>query len=824
VTTRRDFLKSTALTAAAALLRGSTEGASISRVGDVSSKLVTGWEYHRGSLGGPWDAWRADPGNKIDWTPVLVPHCFNGRDAVDPDEPYYQGHGWYRIKLKLENPFPNGRTLLHFEGAGQKSETFVYLDRVTQHIGGYDEFVVDITEAAAKTLKRQDAKGEVPLAILCDNSRDPEMIPSSLNDFSCYGGLYRPVNLVYVPPISIERVHVDAAVQSGQMGKISIKARLYNPRALRQEIQIFVRVFSPEGSLIHNISPKLTVWEGERELSAFEVTIPELWSPSRPSLYRCELGLSGNDGTIAATERFGFRYFEFVKHGPFKLNGERLLLRGTQRQEDHAQLGAAMPDDLVRKEMELIKALGANFVRLGHSQQSRSVLALCDELGLLVWEEIPWSRGGLGGERYKQQARNMLCAMIDQHYNHPSVIFWGLGNENDWPGDFPEFDKNKIRAFMTELNDTAHKLDPLRKTAIRRCDFCKDIVDVYSPSIWAGWYQGKYTDYKDRSQKEMEKVDHFVHMEWGGDSHALRHSEDPDRCLAKIVSGQANDPKDLDHLLNSGQDRAATNGDWSETYVCNLFDWHLKEQETMPWLSGSAQWVFKDFATPLRADNPIPRVNQKGVVERDLTLKEGYYVFQSYWTEKPMIHIYGHSWPVRWGDPDEQKLVKVYSNCETAELFLNGVSSGVKKRNSQDFPAAGLRWLVKFKPGENHLRASGQKNGRAVVDEIRFQYQAQKWEKPARFELREKSRDSQRVTLEARLLDKADVLCLDAHDLVHFGITGDGALLDNLGTSRGARSVQLYNGRAEISLRTNGGKSIVSISSKPLPTAFITVA
>ena len=118
----------------------------------------------------------------------------------------------------------------------------------------------------------------------------------------------------------------------------------------------------------------------------------------------------------------------------------------------------------------------------------------------MVWEEIPWCRGGLGGDVYKEQARRMLTNMIEQHYNHPSVIIWGLGNENDWPGDFTEFDKEKIRTFMKELNDLSHKLDPSRKTAIRRCDFCKDIVDVYSPSIWAGWYRGIYTEYKEVSK------------------------------------------------------------------------------------------------------------------------------------------------------------------------------------------------------------------------------------------------------------------------------------------------------------------------------------
>src|ERR1700747_2394014 len=107
----------------------------------------------------------------------------------------------------------------------------------------------------------------------------------------------------------------------------------------------------------------------------------------------------------------------------------------------------------------------------------------------------------------------------------------------------------------------------------------------------------------------MKKVDCFLHMEWGGDSHAGRHAEDPDRVLARIATGHGTDERDRDFLLTGGQSRASKDGDWSETYICNLFDWHLKEQETMPSLTGAAQWIFKDFATPLRPTNPIPRVN-----------------------------------------------------------------------------------------------------------------------------------------------------------------------------------------------------------------------
>ncbi|SPF33946.1 Glycoside hydrolase family 2, sugar binding (fragment) [Candidatus Sulfopaludibacter sp. SbA4] len=214
-------------------------------------------------------------------------------------------------------------------------------------------------------------------------------------------------------------------------------------------------------------------------------------------------------GVQKLDERFGLRSFDFPKHGVFRFNGEKLFLRGTQRHQDHAGLGAAMTDDLVRKEMQMVKDMGANFIRLGHYQQPRLVLDLCDELGLIVWEEVCWCRGGVGGEEYKEQGRRMLRNMIDQHRNHPSVVFWGLGNETDWPGDFEVQDKDKIRAYMAELNGIAHKLDPSRLTAIRRNEFASEIPDVYSPSIWAGWYSGRYTEYKASPARPISSSTNF---------------------------------------------------------------------------------------------------------------------------------------------------------------------------------------------------------------------------------------------------------------------------------------------------------------------------
>lgn len=204
----------------------------------------------------------------------------------------------------------------------------------------------------------------------------------------------------------------------------------------------------------------------------------------------------------------------------------------------------------------------------------------------------------------------------------------------------------------------------------------------------------------------------------------------------------------------------------------------------------------------------------KGVVERDLTPKETYYVFQSYWAKKPMIHIYGHTWPIRWGKPEEMKEILVYSNCPQVELIVNGVPQGIKKRNSQDYPAAGLHWNCKLQAGENTVIALSK--GKAVVaDTLRFVYETRTWGKPAQLQAKvthcggESSGDISMV--EVQLTDAKGVPCLDAVNYIEFGLAGDGQLIENQGTSTGSRKVQAYNGRAAIRVDKRKGESVVSV-------------
>jgi beta-galactosidase len=197
---------------------------------DVSApapqRLDSGWQFRQGTIGGIDEVWRSEKDPL--WSPAELPHCFNGQDACDPDKAYFRGQGWYRIQLPLNNPFPDGRTILHFQGAGQTTTLWVGSLLIGTHKGGYDEFAFDITDAVQQ-LHPTAKSDSIPVAVLCDNSSDRDRVPSDLSDFCLYGGLYRHVNLLHLPAVSIERVHVLPTLTNEGHAQVSVKARLYNP-------------------------------------------------------------------------------------------------------------------------------------------------------------------------------------------------------------------------------------------------------------------------------------------------------------------------------------------------------------------------------------------------------------------------------------------------------------------------------------------------------------------------------------------------------------------------------------------------------------------
>ncbi|MEM9987618.1 MAG: sugar-binding domain-containing protein, partial [Bacteroidota bacterium] len=282
----------------------------------AQAQPIQNWEFAQREFGGTWELWRNIAYEGAVWSPVTVPHCFNARDAVDPYVKYYQGEGWYRTGLDIQNPYPQGRTLLHFEGVGQKARVYVYQTPVGFHQGGYDEFTIDLTDAVANyrseapALPRKTYGTRIPVAVCADNTRDLNSIPSDLSDFNLYGGMYRKVHLRYVPAISLERVHIASEVnEAGDLARLLIKPLIYNPTHQVSDLEISVKIKDSAGQLVAEAAQRMPLSSaGEFPLSLED---PALWSPGKPELYTCEVSLVSEFGTQELTETFGIRSFFF---------------------------------------------------------------------------------------------------------------------------------------------------------------------------------------------------------------------------------------------------------------------------------------------------------------------------------------------------------------------------------------------------------------------------------------------------------------------------------------------------------------------------------
>jgi len=745
------------------------------------------------------------------WESIALPHTWNAEDVVDLQPGYRRSASWYKKTISFDEVSPDRLYQLYFESANIVSEVYVNGEFAGKHIGGYVGFKID--------LSRFIVKGENTVLVRVDNGYHPEIIPSQQSDFFIYGGITRDVYLITEPLQHLGKIKINTPSVSKSKGLLTINAQIENLNS--KDLKLQGILFDPNGK---KVSQKTVSVSGASPAIHFNpISSPMLWDTETPHLYKVTLLLTENGKLIdKKEEKFGFRWFEFKDHGPFFLNGKRLLLRGTHRHEEHAGKGAAMSNEAHYADLRSIKAMGANFVRLAHYPQDPEVYKACDELGLLVWDELPWCRGGVGNRAWKENTKRLLIEMIEQNYNHPSIIIWSLGNEMYW---LPEFENGDdpafINPFLKELNQLSHELDPYRKTAVRKYYEGADIVDVFSPSIWSGWYSGSYKSYQKAIDTYKKEYKHFIHAEYGGSSHVGRHSENPVTGEGVIKSEGWEE-----EIVQTQVDNIAKIGDWSENYIVDLFDWHLRVSESDPDFVGNIQWAFKDFGTPLRPENDIPYINQKGLTDRNGNPKDAYFVFKSYWSDEPFVYIESHTWTDRQGPEDVKRNISVFSNCKEVELFVNGKSLGTKQKDIQHFPASGLNWDVLFKDGQNTLIAIGKdKSGREFKDEIEVNYRYQKNEPAKNLTLSYLILSNGHLLVTAQAVDKNGLRCLDYEKKVYFQCLSGGETIKNQGTPTGSETISMANGKASIEVKPNknGNKIVMSVLNQDFKGTYLDI-
>jgi beta-galactosidase len=730
---------------------------------------------------------------------INLPHTWNQWDVVDVEPGYRRSASWYCKKILIPYSKTNNYRLF-FEGSN--ITTHVYINKVLagSHQGGYVPFYIDISKFV-KPGKLND------LDIRVDNSFDPDIIPSQKADFFIYGGIIRDLWLETLPSSYITSLKVSPYNVSDSSASTSIKFDVSS--------SINTDKCTVEVTLKDKSTGKTALTHAQAligKLSNIELPIlqnPMLWSPDIPNLYTIEIKLKDGRKTLDETSsQVGYRWFTFDDTGAFILNGKRLLLRGTHLHEDHAGTGAAMPDDLRVNDLRAIKDMGANFIRLAHYPQDPIIYKTCDELGLIVWDELPWCRGGIGKETWKANTSRLLSEQINMNFNHPSIFFWSLGNEVYWLPDFENGgDSAAINEYLTQLNSQAHTLDPYRMTAIRKYYEGSSIVDVFSPSIWSGWYAGLYDQYKHALETNLKKYKRFLHMEYGGNSLIGRHKDKPFDGKDKINS----DPNWTEVANQVNVVNVAKYGDQSESYITDLFDWYLSTSESQPNFAGNAQWAFKDFATPLRPEESIPFMNLKGLVDREGKPKDAYYVFKSYWAKQPFTYIQSHSCDYRVNAVTNIHPIRVYANTDQVELFSNGKALGIKTKEKNKFPAGGLVWDVAFADGQNSLKAIGYNAGKQVyVDSMNLTFTSKMHDKAEEIALTYLRRKDGLFEVVATAIDQKGNRVVDYEKRVYFAHEGDGKLIINHGTSDKSHTLEMANGRATILLKPEkSGKCII---------------
>ena len=432
------------------------------------------------------DAWKPafdDSG----WSRVFLPHSWdqtahNAWVATN----HWRGIGWYRKQFVVPQSAAGQRVLLEFEGASQVTKVWVNGTGIGEHVGGYTGFAFDVTDAVKPGQKNL-------LALRIDNTNSPNIPPANESNISIYGGLYRDVWLHITSPISIPLDGV--AITTPEVSKDRSTVRVQTE--VKNYLTVPVRVWCSSEVIARN-GEAVAKGEAEKELPAGATVIfdqprlvvakPDLWHPDHPNLYSLRSRLYRSDQLVdEISTQFGIRVMGYIPGKGYTINNEFINLHGVNRRQDYGYLADALPDSISHHDMEIIKELGANVVRTAHYVQDKSIPEAADELGLLVWEEIPnikiydysptASRNG--DSRYTRKlVDNCLVAMremIRRDRNHPSIIIWGLGD--DMTG-YPYLED------LQEMNARAHELDPTRWTAGRVYPMITDVRDPTNGSYF----------------------------------------------------------------------------------------------------------------------------------------------------------------------------------------------------------------------------------------------------------------------------------------------------------------------------------------------------
>ena len=562
-----------------------------------------------------------------DWTAVDVPHTWNAKDGQDGGNDYWRGACTYRKRFPAPAFDPERQTVyLEFRGVNATADVTLNGRPVAHHDGGYSTFRVEIADALLP---------ENELEVRVDNSVNDRVYPQKA-DFTFYGGIYRSVLLLVVDKLHFDLDHFGGPglrvtpTVDGTTGKVRVES--------------WANTADPQVEVVLTDAQGNTVASGTGAAVTLDIPDVHLWDGvDDPYLYTATLRLM-RDGEAAdqISCRFGVRTFRVDPQEGFFLNGRPYPLRGVSRHQDWKGIGNALTEEHHRKDMELIREIGANTIRLAHYQHDQYFYDLCDQYGMVVWAEIPYISEHMPNGR--DNTVSQMKELITQNYNHPCIVTWGLSNEIT----ISTKDKADMLDNHRMLNDLCHQMDPTRPTTLACYAMCgpfnksAHISDLVSWNLYLGWYVPGL----------------FLNDWWI----SFFHKVFPKRCLGFSEYGCEAMPN-----LHSSKPRR---GDHTEEYQAVYHEFMLKCFQRHPYMWATHVWNMFDFAADARDQGGEPGMNHKGLVTFDRQIKkDSFYLYKAYWSREPFVHLCGS----RYVDRTEAVTqVKVYSNQPEVSLYCNG--------------------------------------------------------------------------------------------------------------------------------------------------------
>lgn len=555
---------------------------------------------------------------------ISLPHTWNAADGQDGGNDYHRGTCYYVRKLHKPALNAGEQAYLEFLGAAMIADIYVNGKLMTHHEGGYSTFRVNIT----------DVLTDENTIVAALNNDDNTICYPQKADFTFYGGLYRMVNLIVVPESHFE---LDYCGTPGM--KVTPCVNLSEKTA-----SILAEAWTTtESDVTFTIDGQSQTVPAQQNYAqaVFSIKNVHLWDGlNDPYLYTATAQLDSGDQISA---RFGCREFRMDPQEGFFLNGRSYPLRGVSRHQDFKDAGNALTIEHHKKDMEIIRELGATTLRLAHYQHAQEFYDLCDENGLILWAEIPYITMHMTDGR--SNTLSQMEELVVQNYNHPSIVTWGLSNEITAASTVNDDLLENHRL----LNDLCHKLDATRPTTMANVFMLEtdspilEVPDINSYNLYFGWYLG-----------DLEQNDEFF------DEY---HEKYPDRVIGFSEYGADANPQ--------FQSVIPEKGDYTESYQAVYHEHMLKMIEARPYLWATHVWNLFDFAADGRDEGGKHGENQKGLVTIDRKLKkDAFYLYKAAWNKtENFVHICGRRYADRTEEVTE---IKVYSNQSEVTLFVDG--------------------------------------------------------------------------------------------------------------------------------------------------------